>query len=382
MYSTAHRSIRGDAPGRCSVPGNHQRFGKRPAEGSSSRDREPEPESRRVGLDNDQTASDLDQTGSDADQTASDADQTSAERDQAGSDADRRASKRDQAASDRDFAAQVPASDDLRHAHEESLVERRETNAARDETSVGRARTASERFATAARRDETARLRDLAAEARDHAAAERDHAEETAHHLKLSQETVETLQAESRARASADRGAAARDRAQAARDRELTAREREQTRRDLELAHLDELTGVYRRSLGNMALQHELDRAERSGKELVLAFVDVNGLKQVNDRHGHAAGDALLRDVTTAIRSKLRSYDPIVRYGGDEFVCAMPDTGLEDARRRFDEISGMLAETHGDDSISVGLAVLRPGESLKDLTARGDQALYEARVRV
>jgi diguanylate cyclase (GGDEF)-like protein len=112
---------------------------------------------------------------------------------------------------------------------------------------------------------------------------------------------------------------------------------------------------------------------------LVLAFVDVDGLKERNDRDGHAAGDALLRSVVAAIRSKVRSYDPIVRFGGDEFVCGLSDTDLNEAGNRFDEIRVALRAADRSASISVGLAALRPTDSVRDLTARGDAALYAAR---
>jgi len=106
-----------------------------------------------------------------------------------------------------------------------------------------------------------------------------------------------------------------------------------------------------------------------------MAFVDVDGLKSVNDREGHAAGDALLRAVAAAIRSHLRSYDPIVRFGGDEFVCALSESDLDAARRRFEGIAKLLAETMQSGSISFGLAPLRPDDSLEDLVARADADL-------
>jgi diguanylate cyclase (GGDEF)-like protein len=296
----------------------------------------------------DQTVTDFDHTGSDLDPTASD----------------------------------TPATGVLPSVHDASRAERLQSHINRAETSLARARTAAERFETAARRDETARLRDLAATSRDRAAAERDRAEELAVGLPdrpHGPEVQINAAAAARARAATDREQAARDREAAAHDREQAARDREAARVDLERAHLDDLTGAYRRSIGSVALQHEIDRASRSGRELTLAFVDVDGLKQVNDRRGHAAGDSLLRDVTAAIRSNLRSYDPVVRFGGDEFVCALSDTGMEAGRRRFDEIRRELTRTHPDASISVGLAALNAGESLDELLARGDKALYEAR---
>ena len=134
------------------------------------------------------------------------------------------------------------------------------------------------------------------------------------------------------------------------------------------------MTGVQRRGAGSAAIKQEMDRALRSDGRLVMAFVDVDGLKSVNDRQGHAAGDALLRAVAAAIQANLRSYDPIVRFG-DEFVCALSETDLDAARRRFEEIAETLAESPQSGSISVGLAQLRPDDSLEELVARADAAL-------
>ena len=130
------------------------------------------------------------------------------------------------------------------------------------------------------------------------------------------------------AEAAADRARAAADRARAAIDRENAARERARLEAELHQAHLDGLTGAYRREMGHMALTHEIDRARRSDGRFVLAFVDVDGLKDLNDRDGHAAGDRALQTVVRSIRTRLRSFDPIVRYGGDEFVCGLGGTDV------------------------------------------------------
>jgi len=126
-------------------------------------------------------------------------------------------------------------------------------------------------------------------------------------------------------------------------------------------------------------LEREINRARHGNGRLALAYVDVDWLKQVNDRQGHAAGDALLRDVVGAIQTHLRSYDPIVRVGGDEFVCALGDTTPDEARLRFQEIRATLEQAHPTASISVGFAALRPEDTLEQLTERGDKALYEAK---
>jgi diguanylate cyclase (GGDEF)-like protein len=238
-------------------------------------------------------------------------------------------------------------------------------------STAGRGESAFRRDLAAGRRDLAARVRDETAEGRDRAAQLLD--------SETGDLTGSSKAARVRVWAAADRARAAKDREQAALDREQAALDREQNQADLETAQLDGLTGAYQRPLGEIALDNEIARARRSDGRLVLAFVDVDSLKERNDDQGHAAGDALLRSVVAAIRSKVRSYDPIVRFGGDEFVCGLSDTDLDGARRRFDEIRGALREVDVTASISVGLAALSPSDSLADLTARGDAALYTAK---
>jgi diguanylate cyclase (GGDEF)-like protein len=182
-----------------------------------------------------------------------------------------------------------------------------------------------------------------------------------------------------RQQAEADRLRAARDRRHAAADREHAAMDRRDARAELERAHIDDLTGAYRRGAGEVALEHELARARRTGQGLVVAYVDVDGLKATNDRDGHAAGDARLRDLVNAMRSKLRSYEPIVRYGGDEFVCSAVGVDVTAVRDRFDEIAVVLGGGDPASSISVGLAGMRTDDTLGDLVRRADDALVNAR---
>ncbi len=183
-----------------------------------------------------------------------------------------------------------------------------------------------------------------------------------------------------RARARVNRLSAAADRKRAASDRAAARSEREYANAELLRAQIDELTGVYGRRLGLAMLEHEIDRTRRGTGRLVLAFVDVDQLKTVNDRHGHAAGDALLRNVASALRAHLRSYDHIVRLGGDEFVCGLVDSSVADARRRFSEIRSAIQAVHAEGaSISVGFAELLPTDTLNQLVMRGDSDLYRAR---
>jgi diguanylate cyclase (GGDEF)-like protein len=245
--------------------------------------------------------------------------------------------------------------------------------------------TAEQRVRKAAKRDEAAWLRDLDAQKRDRAAEERDEVvgklEEEIARLGFPLDAAVRQFAEGREEAAADRVRAADDRRHAARDRMLAAEDRDATLTELRRAHLDGLTGAYQRAVGEEMLRSEINRAQRGDGRMVLAFVDVVGLKEVNDREGHAAGDALLREAVAAIRSNIRSYEPIVRFGGDEFVCALSKIDLDEARKRFSVINDGLASGTGETAISVGLAGLRPEDTLNDLIQRADAALIKARAK-
>jgi len=245
----------------------------------------------------------------------------------------------------------------------------------RPATALDRTRLAVQRDESARRRDLSAIARDRSADARDRAAARRESTLPTPDAGRRVERALSGL----RSAAALDRAAAAADRERAAADREAAAIDRRQFRVDLTRAHLDDLTGVYSRGLGHETLRNEVARAHRVGHPFTLAFLDVDGLKTLNDSAGHAAGDDFLRAVAAAIRTKLRSYDPVVRVGGDEFVCGFADTGIEAARRRVIEMRAALAQTHPDRSFSTGIAELQARETLDQLLERGDQALYRAK---
>jgi diguanylate cyclase (GGDEF)-like protein len=329
----------------------------------------------------DQTNSEADETGSESDQSASERDQSASDRDRAQADADQRSSDRDQVVADREHAGH-PALD-VNSLYEASRADRIEGTLERIQTARARAQTARERLANAAWRDESAHLRDLSAAARDRAAAQRDLAaarlDRDSGVPRSSAETARDHAADVRARAAAERARAAVDRNDAAADRAAAARDRELSKEALGNAQLDPLTGALGRELGMVALEREINRARHGTGLLVIAFVDVDELKQLNDSKGHAAGDVLLQEVVGAIQTHLRSYDPIVRVGGDEFVCALGDCTPHDARRRFQAIQATIQHTHPTASISVGFAPLYPSDTLQQLTERGDKALYETK---
>jgi diguanylate cyclase (GGDEF)-like protein len=231
-------------------------------------------------------------------------------------------------------------------------------------------------------RDATAGSRDLAADARDQTAGREALTiliNETAR-----DSTIRGLLSASgavRDRSAADRAGSASDRQHAAADRAQASADSGEARIELAQAQLDGLTGAHRRDLGSAVLDNEIERARRSGEPFTLAFVDVDGLKRLNDRQGHAAGDALLRAVVVALRAELRSYDPIVRVGGDEFLCGFTKTKLGAARRRIAEIRAALQQGPAAASISVGLAMLGDRDTLEKLIARADADMYATKQR-
>ena len=94
----------------------------------------------------------------------------------------------------------------------------------------------------------------------------------------------------------------------------------------IRLSAMDPLTGLFNRTLFFAALEREMDRSARSGRGFCLLMMDLDELKGINDRHGHHAGDVVLREIADRIRSGVRRIDVAARYGGDEFVALLPET--------------------------------------------------------
>jgi diguanylate cyclase (GGDEF)-like protein len=250
---------------------------------------------------------------------------------------------------------------DRSEANEQSAEDRDRIADHRDQTSE-----AHEKAAEA--RDDRAEARDDRAEARDDTAESRDRAVD---------DLVAGVAAD-RAEALRDRRGAARDRAHAASDREAAWSDRAVAAGERVVSSIDALTGLHRRDAGIMELEREMARAKRTAKPFVLAFVDVDGLKAKNDALGHAAGDHLLRQVADTLRAHLRSYDLIVRFGGDEFACGLFDLDRDEVARRFAAVNADL-EKNQQASVTVGLATLEEGDSLENLIDRADAELYKRR---
>jgi diguanylate cyclase len=155
-----------------------------------------------------------------------------------------------------------------------------------------------------------------------------------------------------------------------------------------ELSQTDVLTGLANRRALSIHLERELRRSIRYGTPASVLLIDVDGLKQINDRHGHAAGDRVIRHVGIAINEVLRDTDFGARWGGDEFAIVAPNTTAEAAFHSAERLVVRLATDSGRNggmttTISVGIATFDPGQPAKctveQLLHAADDALYQAK---
>lgn len=146
------------------------------------------------------------------------------------------------------------------------------------------------------------------------------------------------------------------------------------------LAALDQLTGLYNRRSGEQRLAQEISRAQRHGRPLTILLMDLDGLKQVNDNHGHAAGDLVIKGFAERLQRAIRGSDLAVRLGGDEFMALLPECRADEVRHVLARVEG-LEVVYNDAKIhcafSRGWTDYKPGESPQDLLKRADDALYE-----
>lgn len=143
-----------------------------------------------------------------------------------------------------------------------------------------------------------------------------------------------------------------------------------------EVASADGVTGLPQRAQFMNLLRHELRQRKR--RNVCVAFIDLDGFKRVNDRHGHARGDEVLRALARSARGSLREGDVLARIGGDEFAVllldaspAEADAALNRLRDRFESLTAPLGT-----SFSAGVAVAGPSEQAERLVMRADQAMY------
>lgn len=145
------------------------------------------------------------------------------------------------------------------------------------------------------------------------------------------------------------------------------------------LAASDPLTGLanHRRLLE--VLENEIQRSRRTGRSFALLLFDLDGLKKINDKHGHLTGSRAIRRLGVALRENSRAIDTPARYGGDEFALILPESAIEDATQAAGRICEQLASDGHQPriTVSVGAAVYpTDGTSIEKLLASADRALY------
>lgn len=154
-----------------------------------------------------------------------------------------------------------------------------------------------------------------------------------------------------------------------------------------ETSLVDSLTGCATRHEGVQRLRSELKRAQRGGRQVALLMLDLDHFKSINDRFGHAVGDAVLSLVGRTMIESLRASDIRCRWGGEEFLLVLPETDLAQAKvvadgvlRRIAAASVQSAVGPVSTTVSIGLTITRPGETdVEALVHRADVALYRAK---
>jgi len=146
-----------------------------------------------------------------------------------------------------------------------------------------------------------------------------------------------------------------------------------------QMAVLDSLTGLNNRRYGEKRLAEEISRTQRNRQPLTVLLLDIDHLKAVNDKFGHAAGDELIKLFAERLNRAIRGSDVASRFGGDEFVVVLPECQLEDVKKVLGRLGGATMNWDGHTiplTCSAGWADYVRGESPGDLMERADAALY------
>lgn len=157
---------------------------------------------------------------------------------------------------------------------------------------------------------------------------------------------------------------------------QLLQRSQRATRQVRELSLRDPLTGVANRRAWTERLNAALESARRTGKQLTVGILDLDHFKLYNDRHGHPAGDLLLKEASAAWSEQLRETDTLARYGGEEFTVLLPGVSPGEAAQILDRLRQVTPDRA---TFSAGLAAWTGSETADELVGRADAALYQAK---
>jgi len=159
---------------------------------------------------------------------------------------------------------------------------------------------------------------------------------------------------------------------------------REKTKELEYYATMDDMTNTYNRRMGLKILRNHFSLSKRHRNSLAVCFVDIDGLKPINDSFGHAKGDKLIRDISEMLRSSIRESDIVSRMGGDEFLIILPECGVESAKkvirrltekiRTYNEVSQKSYRA----SVSFGISEFSgcDDRTVEDLLAEADNKMY------
>jgi two-component system cell cycle response regulator len=157
----------------------------------------------------------------------------------------------------------------------------------------------------------------------------------------------------------------------------------------LELAVTDQLTGLHNRRYLTSQLTDMIERTRADGEPLSVVIADIDHFKSINDTYGHDVGDLVLKEFAARLAANVRAMDTACRYGGEEFVVAMPGADIDAARSLAERVRRAACDEPvrlGDSlelsmTVSLGVAKLEPGDDINRLLKRADQALYAAKQR-
>ena len=141
----------------------------------------------------------------------------------------------------------------------------------------------------------------------------------------------------------------------------------------------DPLTGLYNRRFAEQRLKAEIARSERRGHALIVVLVDLNDFKEINDKHGHQAGDLVLKEFAKRLSNSTRGSDVAARWGGDEFMMLLVDCEVEQLSRVLVRLEGFEVQVNGKTlpvSVAAGWKAYEPGDRVEELIEAADRRLY------
>ncbi len=151
----------------------------------------------------------------------------------------------------------------------------------------------------------------------------------------------------------------------------------------------DGLTGIANRKMFDISIERAIEDAKRTGEPLTLALTDIDFFKKFNDTYGHQTGDQVLKLVAKILANSVREGETAARYGGEEFALIMPNVSSEEAARICERVRSTVSskqirnrttgESMGNITLSLGVALYRPGDMVSDMVQRADAGLYFAK---